>query len=159
MEIHFEPWITPGYTWVFPVSDGHVNIGTGTFAQRVHQDGVALRDILNRFTADLATTEGRLAQAEPVGPVRGHPLRTRLGSTRTHAERVREDGRPFVASHVIELRVGLASRPDLPATFVLEAGFYVYIPNWDQENLFHGGLIISLAGAMGPNPDLEVERD
>jgi geranylgeranyl reductase family protein len=88
LEIHFEPWITPGYTWVFPVGDGHVNVGTGTFARRVRQDGIALRDILNHFTADLATTEGRLAQAEPVGPVRGHPLRTRLGSTRTHAERI-----------------------------------------------------------------------
>lgn len=88
LEIHFEPWITPGYTWVFPLNDGHVNVGTGTFAKRVHQDGVALRDILNRFTAALATAEGRLAQAEPVGPMRGHPLRTRLGNTRTHAEHV-----------------------------------------------------------------------
>lgn len=88
LEIHFEPWITPGYTWVFPVGNGHVNVGTGTFARRVHQDGIALRDILNRFTVDLAATGGRLAQAEPVGPVRGHPLRTRLGSTHTHAERV-----------------------------------------------------------------------
>jgi geranylgeranyl reductase family protein len=88
LEIHFEPWIAPGYTWVFPVGGDHVNVGTGTFARRVRQDGLALRDVLNRFTADLATAEGRLAQAEPVGPVRGHPLRTRLGGTRTHAARV-----------------------------------------------------------------------
>ncbi len=88
LEIHFEPWITPGFTWVFPLSDGHVNVGTGTFARRVRQDGIALRDVLNRFTADMATTEGRLARAEPAGPVRGHPLRTRLGGTRTHAERM-----------------------------------------------------------------------
>ncbi|MBN1813511.1 MAG: NAD(P)/FAD-dependent oxidoreductase [Anaerolineae bacterium] len=88
LEIHFEPWVIPGYTWVFPVGDGHVNVGTGTFARRVRQDGLALQDVLDRFTADLATTEGRLAQAEPAGSVRGHPLRARLGGTRTHAERV-----------------------------------------------------------------------
>jgi geranylgeranyl reductase family protein len=88
LEIHFEPWITPGYTWVFPAGDGHVNIGTGTFAHRVHQDGIALRNVLNRFTANLATTDGRLARAEPVGPVRGHPLRTRMANAHTHAERV-----------------------------------------------------------------------
>jgi geranylgeranyl reductase family protein len=88
LEIHFEPWITPGYTWVFPTGNGHVNIGTGTFAQRVHQDGIVLRSVLSRFTANLATTNGRLARAKPVGPVRGHSLRTRLGSTHTHAERV-----------------------------------------------------------------------
>jgi geranylgeranyl reductase family protein len=88
LEIHFEPWITPGYTWVFPMRDGHVNIGTGTFARRVRQDGLILRDVLDRFTAKLTATDGRLAQAEPTGPARGHPLRTRLGGTRTHAERV-----------------------------------------------------------------------
>jgi geranylgeranyl reductase family protein len=88
LEIHFEPWITPGYTWLFPMSDGHVNVGTGTFIRRVQQDGIELRDILDRFTADPVATEGRLARAEPVGPVQGHPLRTRLGGTRTHAERV-----------------------------------------------------------------------
>jgi geranylgeranyl reductase family protein len=88
LEIHFEPWVTPGYTWVFPMDDGYVNIGTGTFARRVRQDGLVLREVLDRFTANLAAKGGRLAQAEPAGPVRGHPLRTRLGSTRTHAERV-----------------------------------------------------------------------
>lgn len=88
LEIHFEPWVIPGYTWVFPVGDGHVNVGTGTFARRVRHNELALQDVLDRFTADLATTEGRLAQAAPTGPVRGHPLRTRLGGTRTHAERV-----------------------------------------------------------------------
>lgn len=78
---------------------------------------------------------------------------------RTHAERITETGRPFVASHLAELRVGLASRPDLPASFVLETGFYVYIPQWEQENVLHVGLIISLAAAMGPDPTLEVERN
>jgi len=88
LEIHFEPWIVPGYTWLFPMDDGHLNVGTGTFTRRVHEDGIVLRDILDRFTSDPKATGKRLVQAEPVGPVQGHPLRTRLEDTRTHAERV-----------------------------------------------------------------------
>jgi geranylgeranyl reductase family protein len=88
LEIHFERWITPGYTWVFPMNNGHINVGTGTFTWRVRQGGVALREVLSRFTSDQAAAGGRLSQAEPAGPVRGHALRTRLGDTRTHAERM-----------------------------------------------------------------------
>lgn len=88
LEIHFEPDIIPGYTWLFPEGDGCANVGTGIFIWRVRRDGVVPREVLARFVSGHAATEGRLARAEPVGPLRGHPLRTRLGGTRTHAERV-----------------------------------------------------------------------
>ncbi len=88
VEIHFQLGVIPGYTWLFPMGGGHVNVGTGTFTQRIRRGVVALREVLARFVADCPITEGRLAQAEPIGPVRGHPLRTRLGGTRTHAERL-----------------------------------------------------------------------
>jgi geranylgeranyl reductase family protein len=88
LEIHFQRGIVPGYTWLFPVGDGRVNVGTGTFTWRARQGDVNLREVLDRFVAGLALTEGRLAQAEPVGPARGHPLRTQFGKTRTHAERI-----------------------------------------------------------------------
>jgi len=88
LEIHFERSITPGYIWLFPMNDGHANVGTGTFTRRVRRGETALREVLERFTAGLAADGGRLARAESVGPLRGHALRTRLGSTRTHAARV-----------------------------------------------------------------------
>ncbi len=88
LEIHFEPDIIPSYTWLFPEGDGYANVGTGAFTWRVRRDGVVPREVLARFVAGHAATEGRLARAEPVGPVRGHPLRTWSGGTRTHAERV-----------------------------------------------------------------------
>jgi flavin-dependent dehydrogenase len=88
LEIHFRKGIVPGYTWLFPMSDGHVNVGTGTFIRRVRRGDVNLREALSCFVEDPVATEGRLTRVEPVGPVRGHPLRTRLGSTRTHAKRV-----------------------------------------------------------------------
>ena len=88
LEIHFQRDIIPGYTWLFPMGDGRVNVGTGTFVRRVRRGEMSLRDTLARFLADPVITAGRLAQAEPLGPLRGHPLRARLGDTRTHAERL-----------------------------------------------------------------------
>ncbi len=88
MEIHFEQPILPYYTWLFPLGDGRVNVGTATYTRQARQGRVSLREVLARFVADPTATEGRLARAEPAGPVRGHPLRARLGSTRTHAERM-----------------------------------------------------------------------
>jgi len=88
MEIHFERPVVPQYTWLFPMGDGRVNVGTATYTRRARQGGINLREALARFIADPTATEGRLVRAEPAGPVRGHPLRTRLGGTRTHAERV-----------------------------------------------------------------------
>ena len=88
LEIHFQRESIPGYTWLFPMGDGRVNVGTGTFIRRVRQGKTSLRETLARFVNDSAATNGRLARAEPVGPLRGHPLRTRLGDTRTHADRV-----------------------------------------------------------------------
>lgn len=88
LEIHFQPDVVPGYVWLFPESDGRANVGTGIFTWRTRRDRVPLREILAHFVADPTATDGRLARAEPAGPVRGHPLRTRLGGTRTHAERL-----------------------------------------------------------------------
>ena len=92
LEIHFQREIIPGYTWLFPMGDGRVNVGTGTLIRRVRQGKASLQETLARFVNDSTATNGRLARAEPVGPMRGHPLRTRLGGTRTHAERVLVSG-------------------------------------------------------------------
>jgi len=88
IEIHFEQPVVPHYTWLFPLGDGRVNVGTATYTRRARRGDINLREVLARFVASHLVAEGRLARAEPVGPVRGHPLRTRLDSTRTHAERV-----------------------------------------------------------------------
>jgi len=88
LEIHFQKGIGPGYTWLFPMGEGRVNVGTGSSIQRVRRGQASLREMLARFVADPRATDGRLARAEPIGPLRGHPLRTQLGGTRTHAERV-----------------------------------------------------------------------
>ena len=88
LEIHFQPDILPGYVWLFPVGEGCVNVGSGTFARRNARNGSTLPTRLARFVTDPAVADGRLAQAEPVGRLRGHPLRTQLRATVAHTDRL-----------------------------------------------------------------------
>ena len=88
LEIHFTPTIVPGYTWLFPVGDGRINIGTGSFSRRVAQGKLNLHKELDQFIAHHPVTANRLQQLKPAGPLKGHPLRTNLDETQTHADRI-----------------------------------------------------------------------
>jgi geranylgeranyl reductase family protein len=61
---HDDPWITShlelrdeaqqllsGYGWIFPLGDGHVNIGVGTLATQRRPADVKLREVLNLYVA------------------------------------------------------------------------------------------------------------
>ena len=87
LEMHFQQSIIPGYNWLFPVGGGHINIGSGTYTHRVRSREIDLRNELERFKTDPLVGE-RLARAEPLGPVKGHSLRTNIAGTRTHANRI-----------------------------------------------------------------------
>ena len=86
LEIHFQANILPGYNWIFPMGGGRVNIGSGTYTNRVTRGEINLQRELQRFTQD-PITEGRLLRCEPAGVIRGHPLRTQIMNQRTHCER------------------------------------------------------------------------
>lgn len=88
LEIHFRPHVVPGYAWIFPLGEGCVNVGVGAFRQYMRKRNVSLQKVLDAFIADTALTEGRLERATSHGPLQGHPLRTQLGKTRTHDERI-----------------------------------------------------------------------
>ncbi len=88
LEIHFRPHIAPGYAWIFPINENCVNVGIGTFRRYIRDGRLSLREALDHFIADTALTEGRLAKAEPAGPLQGHPLRMQLNGTRTHGDRI-----------------------------------------------------------------------
>lgn len=88
LEFHFQEQIIPGYTWMFPIGNGQVNAGAGTYFRRTRSNEVDLRAWLEQFKAQHPIQADRLAKMEPVGPMRGHPLHTHLGGTQTHAERV-----------------------------------------------------------------------
>jgi flavin-dependent dehydrogenase len=88
MEIHFRPQVLPGYAWLFPIGNEHANVGTGTSIRQARRSKLSLRKTMASFLADPLVARDRLAQAKPVGRLRGHPLRTQLGHTRTHTAHV-----------------------------------------------------------------------
>jgi menaquinone-9 beta-reductase len=88
LEFHFQAHVIPGYTWMFPMGNGQINIGAGTYFRRARRREINLREIVEEFKAHHPLSAGRLANAEPMGPIRGHPLHTCLGGTQTHADRV-----------------------------------------------------------------------
>ncbi len=70
-EFYFEPELSPGYAWVFPLADGRANIGLGVL-DRGREDGARnLRKLLNDFVARSLRLQG----AAPTGPTKGFPLR------------------------------------------------------------------------------------
>jgi flavin-dependent dehydrogenase len=86
LEFHFEQHIIPGYTWMIPLGNGHLNIGTGTYTTRTRRGEIDLKAVVERFIAEHPINPGRLANIEPIGPIKGHPLHTNLGNTQTHTD-------------------------------------------------------------------------
>ncbi|HPH97621.1 MAG TPA: NAD(P)/FAD-dependent oxidoreductase [Anaerolineaceae bacterium] len=86
LEFHFTQGIIPGYVWMFPMGDGHINIGAGTYTRRARGQ-VNLRQALDDLRSRHPLDPARLARTEPLTPMRGHPLHTRLSITRTHSAR------------------------------------------------------------------------
>ena len=86
LEVHFQSSIIPGYNWMFPVGNGRINIGTGTYQKRIKNRELSLREELERFKTD-PVLKGRLEKTEADGPIEGHPLRTQFGYSTTHSNR------------------------------------------------------------------------
>jgi geranylgeranyl reductase family protein len=88
MEFHFAGPVLPFYNWLFPVGGGRVNVGTATYTQWAREGRINPQKVLTRFISDPATNGGRLARAEPVSSMRGHPMYTGVSNAPSHAERV-----------------------------------------------------------------------
>ncbi len=88
-EFRFDGVPLPGYGWVFPLAeDGMANVGVGMFPKA---DGSPLpmssRQAFDQFVANPAVAE-MLADADPVGPVRGFPIRSDFLRSKTHSDRL-----------------------------------------------------------------------
>ena len=75
--ISFERSMLPAYGWVFPMRDGEANVGVSLFLEN-GRTGENLRDLFVRFTTECAHMREVLRGAEPLGDVRGAPLRCAL---------------------------------------------------------------------------------
>lgn len=75
--ISFERSMLPAYGWIFPMRDGEANIGVSLFLSdgRTSEN---LRELFVRFTTECEHMRAVLRGAEPLGDVRGAPLRCAL---------------------------------------------------------------------------------
>ncbi len=88
LEIHYERDVSPGYTWVFPLGGGRVNVGLGTFAAQARRDGLNLPRLLARSIEENPHLRRRLGAGRTESPIRGYPLRTGIGKARLCADNI-----------------------------------------------------------------------
>ncbi len=86
LEIHWEPAVTPGYGWIFPVGEGRANVGIGTYTQEVRRQRLNLREMLATFVAENPHAKARLGQARRAGPIMGGPIRVDAPRVRPFAD-------------------------------------------------------------------------
>lgn len=70
IELHFVEEVLPGYFWIFPLEDGHANVGIGMLHEAIKRRKVNLKNAL-QTVVNSPRFRGRFAQAkaleEPVG--------------------------------------------------------------------------------------------
>lgn len=79
-EMFLDKRFNPGYFWMFPVADGHVNVGFGMLSADIATKKVNLRRSLYEFIETVPSLKERFADAEQVSKIEGHNLP--LGSRR-----------------------------------------------------------------------------
>jgi len=84
MVISYEKQVMPGYGWVFPMGNGEANVGVGVFLED-GRTGTNLKELFERFTEGCPHVRDLLAGAEPLGPLRGAPLRCSLDGAKPAA--------------------------------------------------------------------------
>ncbi|GAB4250063.1 MAG: geranylgeranyl reductase family protein [Saprospiraceae bacterium] len=74
IELHFLKSITPGYFWIFPLPDGHANVGLGMRSDFVSKKRYNLKKEMTTLLSEHPDLKRRFAEAEQLTPIRGYPL-------------------------------------------------------------------------------------
>ncbi|MCB0705465.1 MAG: NAD(P)/FAD-dependent oxidoreductase [Saprospiraceae bacterium] len=74
IEIHYIQDVLPGYLWIFPLPNGHANVGLGMRSDKIAANKLNLRKILDEVMHTHPIFKERFAKAERIGPVRGFGL-------------------------------------------------------------------------------------
>jgi menaquinone-9 beta-reductase len=88
LEIHYEQAVSPGYTWVFPLGGGRVNVGLGTFAWQAKRHRLNLIQLLGDSMKENPHLQRRLGHSRLESPIRGYPLRTGIGRARLFTDNI-----------------------------------------------------------------------
>jgi menaquinone-9 beta-reductase len=74
IELHFIKDFLPGYFWIFPLPNGHANVGVGMRSDKVSQKKVNLKQQMLELIAKDPVMRERFADAELVGGIKGFGL-------------------------------------------------------------------------------------
>lgn len=73
VEVFFDKASFPGYSWVFPLGNGRVNLGVGVLSEARERAGVRMPELLDRFVAQLRERHpgcrGLELASKPIGGV------------------------------------------------------------------------------------------
>lgn len=74
IELHFIHDVLPGYFWIFPMTDGRVNVGIGMLSASVSKHKVNLKEVLERVVTTHPSISNRFKNAKPLETVKGWGL-------------------------------------------------------------------------------------
>lgn len=74
IELHFIDDVLPGYFWIFPMTDGRVNVGLGMLSASVSKNKVNLKEVLDRIISTHPVMKERFKNAEALETVKGWGL-------------------------------------------------------------------------------------
>ncbi|MHA6249835.1 NAD(P)/FAD-dependent oxidoreductase [Pontibacter sp. CAU 1760] len=74
IELHFFKDFLPGYFWIFPLPNGHANVGVGMLSSVVSKKKVNLKKEMLRMIKTHPELQKRFANAKLVGDIKGYGL-------------------------------------------------------------------------------------
>jgi geranylgeranyl reductase family protein len=86
-QFYFDRDLLPGYGWIFPMTGGRANVGTGYFpGGQFRRRSVPSRRLYDGFLDRNLSVRQQLAGATPGGPVKSCPLRTDFPRVQTQTD-------------------------------------------------------------------------
>ncbi|MFD3002115.1 NAD(P)/FAD-dependent oxidoreductase [Pontibacter toksunensis] len=74
IELHFFKDFLPGYFWIFPLPNGHANVGVGMLSSAVSKKKVNLKKEMLRMIATHPELQKRFANAQLIDDIKGYGL-------------------------------------------------------------------------------------
>ncbi|GAA4426696.1 NAD(P)/FAD-dependent oxidoreductase [Pontibacter saemangeumensis] len=74
IELHFFKDFLPGYFWIFPLPNGHANVGVGMLSSVVSKKKVNLKKEMLRMIQEHPELQKRFANAQLIGDIKGYGL-------------------------------------------------------------------------------------
>ncbi len=74
IELHFLPELLPGYLWIFPLPNGHANVGIGMLSASIKKTKISLREKLTYLLSEHPRFKDRFRDASMDSPIKGWGL-------------------------------------------------------------------------------------